>query len=217
MPGMPEEFFSEQFDFFTSECFGALAEANSSPFSPDLDEKKLQEYLEAVEETLFKQVRARSAQFFQALALFHNLKKGVTDTCESITALRQNLAVMDDSCVKKALEITQSHTRKCNMLALQELVESVAQAVPSPLSFLRHLQNPDILPSTRPPSKAPAPTALSSPAVSILIGRFTCGCASRFCQKAADSITRGRKRSGYHYTGCGGRCHIVYIRWPEIQ
>lgn len=53
-----------------------------------MDEKVLHDYLETVEISLFKQVRARSDQFFQALAAFHNLRKGVADACGAITSLR---------------------------------------------------------------------------------------------------------------------------------
>eukprot|EP00668_Euglena_longa_P012307 GGOE01014746.1.p1 GENE.GGOE01014746.1~~GGOE01014746.1.p1 ORF type:complete len:898 (-),score=315.12 GGOE01014746.1:106-2799(-) len=130
LPGIPLEFFLDDYDFFNSQSFGELAKANSSAANPPMDEKVLHDYLETVEISLFKQVRARSDQFFRALAAFHNLRKGVADACGAITSLRDGMASMDQSCVRQAMEVVQLHQRKANMgkvLELMETVQSVRQ------------------------------------------------------------------------------------------
>eukprot|EP00667_Euglena_gracilis_P004917 EG_transcript_4948 len=125
LPGIPLEFFADDYDFFTSQSFGELAKVNSSAANPPMDEKVLHDYLETVEISLFKQVRARSDQFFQALAAFHNLRKGVADACGAITSLRDGMASMDQSCVRQAMEVVQLHQRKANMGKVLELMETV--------------------------------------------------------------------------------------------
>ena len=88
----------------------------------------LTQYLDLVEVSLLRQIRARSSDFFRETTRFQTLKQMVTSSTSEVATLRATLQKIKEERVDKVNEVPELSLRRNNLIKLKNLLAKIGKA-----------------------------------------------------------------------------------------
>nr|CAD7451911.1 unnamed protein product [Timema tahoe] len=137
---IPKIFLQPNLDLSKEENFNAVYPFSKETMSPiagrdivkstqnsgKLLQEKLSHYLDMVEVQIAQQVAQKSDAFFHAMTSHDALMEQLTQTITVVKALREKVHHIDNTLVKKSLDVLRLERRQCNYNAVYEKIKIMA-------------------------------------------------------------------------------------------